>query len=328
MTEMVWRTEKIAAEESRQRFADDVQYYLAQDPRQLPSRYLYDALGSALFDAICRLPWYALTRAEERLLRDHVGEILGHDGHSPVIVELGPGSGEKLAILLEMAGRCSAESRLHLIDISPSALDRAVRTITSLGNLQAVAHLGTYEAGLAEFTEGRPDDRRALVLFLGSNIGNFDEPGRAAFLRTIRRSLRRGDTFLLGADLVKPERELLLAYDDPLGVTAAFNRNLLVRLNGELDGDFDLDAFRHRTVWNPSHSRIEMHLVSQRRQRVRIARAQLDFEMAEGESIWTESSYKYTPEGIVALLGGCGFEVTAQWIDANDRFALTHAAAI
>ena len=328
MTEMVWPTETTAAAESRQRFARDVQYYLAQDPRQLPSRYLYDALGSALFDAICRLPWYALTRAEERLLRDHVGEILGHDEHPPVIVELGPGSGEKLAIILEMAQRHSSESRLHLIDISSSALDRAVRTIKSSGNIQVVAHLGTYEAGLAEFTADRPNDERALVLFLGSNIGNFDEPGRAALLRAIRRSLRRGDTFLLGADLVKPERELLLAYDDPLGVTAAFNRNLLVRINRELGGDFDLDAFRHRTIWNASHSRIEMHLVSQRRQRVRIVRAQLDFEMAEGESIWTESSYKYTPDGIAALLGGCGFEVKAQWIDATDRFALTHAAAI
>jgi L-histidine Nalpha-methyltransferase len=328
MSEIVSRTEDVAAVESRQRFANDVGYYLAQQPRQLPSRYLYDALGSALFEAICRLPWYALTRAEERLLRQHARDVFRHDAHPPVIVELGSGSGEKLAVLVEAAERRSHVWRLHLIDISSSALIQAVRTLESLGDVQVTTHEGTYEDGLVGFAQQRSAQERALVLFLGSNIGNFDQPGREAFLRTVRRSLLPGDRLLLGADLVKPERELLLAYDDPLGVTAAFNRNLLVRINRELDGDVDLDAFGHRAVWNSSHSRIEMHLVSQRRQRLRIGRAGLDFEIDEGESIWTESSYKYTPEEIAALLGGCGFKTSAQWIDANDRFALTHASAV
>lgn len=325
MTKIGWRTEELAVADWRQRFAGDVQYYLSQEPRQLPSRYLYDALGSALFDAICRLPWYALTRAEERLLREHAREILRNDEHLGVILELGTGSGEKLAILLEAANRRPSGWRVHLIDISSSALDRAARTIASSGDVHVVAHQGTYEEGLTQFAAARSRDDRALVLFLGSNIGNFDRPGREAFLRTVRQSLSGDDVLLLGADLVKSERELLLAYDDPLGVTAAFNRNLLVRINRELGGDFDLDAFRHRAVWTPSHSRIEMHLVSRRHQRVRIRGAQLDFEMAEGESIWTESSYKYTPEEIAGLLAGCGFKVTGQWIDANDRFVLTHA---
>lgn len=328
MSDIISRPADAAAAESRQRFADDIQYYLTQNPRQLPSRYLYDALGSALFDAICHLPWYGLTRAEERLLRQHAAAILTGDRHPAVIVELGPGSGEKLTMLLDAATRRPEGWRVHLIDISSSALARAVRTIEFSGDARVSAHEGTYEEGLVEFSKERASDARALVLFLGSNIGNFDEPGREAFLRTIRRSLRRGDALLVGADLVKPERELLLAYDDPLGVTAAFNRNLLVRINRELDGDFDLDAFGHRAVWNRLHARIEMHLVSLRRQRVRIARAQLDFEMAEGESIWTESSYKYTPEGIAALLGECGFKVRAQWTDGTDPFALTHAEAI
>lgn len=328
MTQIAPGTEALASAELRRQFANDVQYYLAQLPRQLPSRYFYDELGSALFDAICRLPWYPLTRAEERLLRAHAHEILANGDHPPIIVELGPGSGEKLAILIESAAGRLQPLQLHLIDISASALRRAARTIESLPGVVVVTHEGTYEAGLAEFGEGRPVGVRALALFLGSNIGNFDAPGREALLRTIRRALKRGDALLLGADLVKSEQDLLLAYDDPLGVTAAFNRNLLVRINRELDGDFDLDAFQHRAVWNLSHARIEMHLVSQRRQRVRIARAQLDFEMEEGESIWTESSYKYTPEEIAAVLGGCGFRVSAQWIDADDGFALTHAEAI
>ena len=174
---------------------------------------------------------------------------------------------------------------------------------------------------------------RALALFLGSNIGNFDRPGAEAFLRGIRASLRRGDALLIGADLVKPERDLLLAYDDPLGVTAAFNRNLLVRINRELGGDFDVDQFVHRAVWEPGPSRVEMHLVSRIPQRVRIAAAgaeaggEGEFVFAEGETIWTESSYKYLPEEIVLNLERAGFRLLKQWSDRVDGFALTLAEA-
>jgi uncharacterized SAM-dependent methyltransferase len=169
---------------------------------------------------------------------------------------------------------------------------------------------------------------RRLALFLGSNIGNFDPTGRDAFLRSVRSALQARDALLLGVDLLKPERELLLAYDDPLGVTAAFNLNLLARINRELQGDFDLENFTHRAVWNEGRSRIEMHLRSRRRQRIRIREAALDFVMAEGEMIWTESSYKYDPPQIVSMLEAAGFGVRAQWIDAADRFALTLAEAV
>ena len=172
----------------------------------------------------------------------------------------------------------------------------------------------------------RRDAGATLTLFLGSNIGNFDPPGADAFLRSIRAALTRGDAFLLGADLVKPEAELRLAYDDPLGVTAAFNRNLLVRINRELGGDFDLDAFRHRAVWNAEASRVEMHLVSRRDQHVRVAAAELEFDIAEGESIWTESSYKYQPDLVVRMLREAGFQLLTQWVDRNHGFALTMAA--
>ncbi len=162
-----------------------------------------------------------------------------------------------------------------------------------------------------------------LVLLLGSNIGNFDTPAALAFLRRIRDVLQPGDLLLLGADLVKPERELQLAYDDPLGVTAAFNKNLLVRINRELGGNFNLDAFQHRAAWNRGAQRIEMHLVSRAAQTVRIATPGISVPFAAGEHIWTESSYKYEPDQIERMGVDSGFALRDQWIDANARFALS-----
>jgi uncharacterized SAM-dependent methyltransferase len=164
---------------------------------------------------------------------------------------------------------------------------------------------------------------RRLVLFLGSNIGNFDAPAALDLMRAMRRAVQPGDLLLLGADLVKPEPELMLAYDDPLGVTAAFNKNLLVRINRELGGDFDLSAFRHRAVWNASEHRVEMHLVSERRQEVRIAAAGIEVSFAAGEAIWTESSYKFTEEAIAVLGASAQFAAVEQWVEPAARFALT-----
>jgi L-histidine N-alpha-methyltransferase len=307
--------------------ASDVQYYLTLTPRQLPSRYFYDALGSALFEAICQLPWYRITRAEQRLLARHGREILARVHPLSTLVELGPGSGEKLAALIT-AGRAGRSRRqrltLHLVDVSAAALDLAHRTLTAaLDDVEIVLHEATYEVGLVEMAAERRSAGRTLTLFLGSNIGNFDPPGADAFLRNIRAALAAGDALLVGVDLVKPERELLLAYDDPLGVTAAFNRNLLVRINGELGANFDVNAFRHHAVWNAAASRVEMHLVSTCRQRVRIPASSLEIDFDEGETIWTESSYKYEPEGIVQALDRAGFRRGDQWIDATDGFALT-----
>jgi len=319
-------TLRSAAPPTDSRFAADVQFYLMQNPRQLPSRYLYDALGSALFDAICRLPWYPLARAEARLIEAHGEEIFSRLDSVTTIVELGPGSGEKLVWLLSAAGVQRSHVDVHLVDISRDALALASRAVGALPDVDVVTHEATYEAGLSQLRDAPKRSGRTLLLFLGSNIGNFDPPGCEAFLRAIRASLAPDDALLIGADLVKPERDLLLAYDDPLGVTAAFNRNLLVRLNQELGGAIDVDAFAHRAVWNASASRVEMHLVSQGSQRVQIPGAGVDFEMSDGESIWTESSYKYEPDGIVETLARGGFAVTNQWIDADGRFALTLAA--
>ncbi|HEU5179283.1 MAG TPA: L-histidine N(alpha)-methyltransferase [Candidatus Polarisedimenticolia bacterium] len=307
-------------------FGADVRRDLTRVPRQLPSRYLYDDLGSALFEAICRLPWYPLTRAELRLLRRHALEILDSSVRS--IVELGPGSGAKLSALIAGAGNRRGVLDVHLVDLSSSALAQAGRTLAELHDVRVVAHQATYEAGLGELGRARSDGGGRLALFLGSNLGNFDPPGREAFLGSIRSSLGRGDRLLLGVDLVKPVRDLLLAYDDPIGVTASFNLNLLARINQELEGDFDLRSFSHRAIWNEEHSRIEMHLRSDRRQRVAVDRLNLAFVMEAGETIWTESSYKYRLPEIASMLKRAGFELRAQWIDAGARFALTLAAAL
>jgi L-histidine Nalpha-methyltransferase len=307
-------------------FAADVRHYLSQTPRQLPSRYLYDPLGSALFDAICELPWYPITRAETRLLREHAPTILGGPEAPARVVELGAGNGSKLATLIGAGLPQGRRVAVHLVDVSAAALHTAASALLGLPGVRVATHEATYEDGL-ERVRSRGGPGRALILFLGSNIGNFDRSGAEPFLGRIRRALAPGDRLLLGADLVKPEEELRLAYDDPLEVTAAFNRNLLVRINRELEGNFDLQQFSHLALWNQAASRVEMHLVSSCRQRVSIKKAGLDLSLLEGERIWTESSYKYTPDEIRRLLWGCGFTECRQWIDEAGRFALTLAGA-
>jgi L-histidine Nalpha-methyltransferase len=307
-------------------FAESTRFYLQLQPRQLPSRFLYDTLGSALFDAICHLPWYRITRAELLQLRSHgdsLGRAIGEDAR---VVELGCGNGEKLAALLTHAGIHRVDA--HLIDLSPAALERSMQTLATIDTprIRVTTHNATYEDGLLALPAGHR--HATLVAFLGSNIGNFDPPGAAAFVGLIRAALRPRDYLLLGADLVKPEHELLLAYDDPLGVTAAFNKNLLLRMNMELDGDFAIDRFDHRAVWNRDASRVEMHLVSRVAQDVHVARAGLRFRLEPGETIWTESSYKFEPEGIRQLCEPAGFVRRHQWVDEGVRFALTLFEAV
>jgi L-histidine Nalpha-methyltransferase len=301
--------------------ADEVRYYLQLAPRQLPSRLLYDALGSALFDAICHLPWYRITRSELSLLRQQastIGRALGSSGR---LVELGCGNGEKLATLLAHAGMHRVHA--HLIDLSDAALVHSSQILATLEGMDVhvTTHQATYEDGLLALSPN--DTHPTLIALLGSNIGNFDPPGAAEFLELIRAALRPCDYLLLGADLVKPADQLVVAYDDPLGVTAAFNKNLLLRMNTELGANFDLDAFSHRAIWNGDASRVEMHLVSRKTQDVRVSQSDLQMRLEEGETIWTESSYKYEPDGVGQLVEPAGFVQLHQWIDDEARFALT-----
>jgi dimethylhistidine N-methyltransferase len=309
-------------------FAADVRLHLARQPPQLPSRYFYDALGSALFEAICRLPWYHVARAESGLLDRHGPAILAAIGPCDRIVELGAGSGEKLAILLaaRRAVDAAPPPEVHLVDVSRSALDAAARAVAA-----DAARIETHQSAFLPWLEEaaippgtRPPGRgRTLALFLGSNIGNFDASAADELLRRLRATLQPGDACLLGADLVKSEPDLQLAYDDPLGVTAAFNLNLLVRMNRELGTRIDIGSFQHRAVWNQAASRVEMHLVSTRDQHIRIPLADVELTLQVGDTIWTESSHKYRPDDLVRTLERCGFRRHTQWIDRQAGFALT-----
>ena len=303
-------------------FASVVRQGLTARPKTLPAYGFYDALGSQLFEAICELPWYPITRAEMALLRESGPDMVeGFDDATTELCELGSGSGEKLALLL--AGfPCRQALPVHLIDVSERALTMSKAAVERLGGVRAVTHCATYEEGL-DALEGSRGNGRVLALFLGSNIGNFDPPAAAALMAHVRRSLRPGDGLLVGTDLVRAEADLILAYDDPLGVTAAFNKNLLQRLNAELGADFDLGAFRHRAVWDSERARVEMHLVSTKKQRVRVAAAEVTVDFAEGESIWTESSYKYTPDRAKELGRKAGFKPERQWLAPGGTFAAT-----
>jgi uncharacterized SAM-dependent methyltransferase len=216
--------------------------------------------------------------------------------------------------------------RVELIDVSATALRDAARRLGEKRTTSIVTHEMRYEDGLDVIRASAHHDERTLVLFLGSNIGNFDVPGAEAFLKTIRASLAASDSLLIGVDLVKPAENLLRAYDDPLGVTAAFNKNLLVRLNRELGSTFDVDQFDHRAVWNAEASRVEMHLVSRVTQRVDVPAAGLSFALRQDETIWTESSYKYTPSAFERLLSTAGLPVFRRWQDDTGQFLLVLAA--
>lgn len=319
-------TSSEAAVSSAHRLADDVRRDLQASPKRLQPRYLYDALGSQLFEAICELPEYRITRAELNLLTAH-GAAIGAGMRSPLtVVELGGGNGEKLAVLLSGLVDAGVALRVELVDVSATALELAARTLARFPHIRVTAHQTTYEVGLQHIGEQRvAEDREGamLVAFLGSNIGNLDPPAARRFLTMIRGGFRAGDRLVLGTDLVKPESELVAAYDDALGVTAAFNKNLLVRLNRELGADFDLDRFAHRAIWNATESRVEMHLESLRAQTVSMPGADCVVAFAAGESIWTESSYKYESAALAALGAEAGLVRHDQWVDEEAHFAVT-----
>jgi L-histidine N-alpha-methyltransferase len=314
---------QVLDEQERVAFAAEVRSGLGQSPKVLPAKYFYDALGSQLFEAICQLPWYPITRAETALIESCAAEMVAPFGEVAELVELGSGSGEKVALLARPLVDRGTHLDIHLVDISEKALELGRATLGRIEGARIIGHRGSYEAGLLALAAARPRQGARIVCFLGSNIGNFDPPAAAALLVAIRAALGPGDGLLLGADLVRAEAALLLAYDDPLGVTAAFNKNVLHRINAELGGDFDLGAFAHRAAWDGHASRVEMHLVSRRPQVVRVEAAGLVSTFAEGETIWTESSYKYTTEGLAALGKRAGLTYRRQWVDQTGSFATT-----
>lgn len=309
--------------QSTAQFAADVRCGLLRaGQKELPSKYLYDELGSALFEAICLLPEYGLNRAGARLMQHHAAEIARRLPRPLAVAELGSGNGTNTRWLLEaLAAR--GEISYFPIDISAQALMRCRQELGALDRVKMYELNCSYLDGLAEVASRRHAGEHLVVLFLGSTIGNFDRPAGDQFLSQVREILQPGDALLLAADLEKPVGDLLSAYDDPTGVTAAFNLNLLARINRELYADFKLRNFRHQARWNARERRIEMHLVSLQDQRVEIPAARFGVTLAEGETIWTESSHKYSCAEVARTAVRAGYRCQSQWIDSAWPFALS-----
>ena len=302
-------------------FGADVRAGLARPgQKELPSKYLYDDVGSALFEVISHLSDYGLTRADERLLQRHASEIVERLDAPVAVAELGSGSGKKTRWILEALSRWQ-RTFYYPVEISRSALLMCQRELSDIDSLSIVGFEREYLDGLLEVAAHRQRGQHLFVLFLGSTIGNFDRPAGVKFLAEVRRILEPGDSLLLGTDLEKSSSQLLKAYDDELGVTAAFNLNLLARINRELDADFDLGQFVHRARINREARSVEMHLRSKRPQTVRIPAADLRVEFFEGETIWTESSHKYSVDEVFQMARDAGFSCQAQWIDEQWPFA-------
>jgi dimethylhistidine N-methyltransferase len=302
-------------------FASDVVIGLSQPgQKELPSKYLYDEVGSALFDVICVLPEYGLSRAGMRTLGRHAGDIVDRLPSPVIVAELGSGSGQKTRLLLEALAR-KQRVNYYPIDISGSALSRCQQELGQIDRVSIVGFERAYLDGLQEVAARRREGEKIFVLFLGSTIGNFDRPAGDQFLREVRAILHEGDALLLSTDLEKPVDMLKLAYNDPAGVTAAFNKNLLARINRELAADFDLSRFEHIVRYDESERRIEMHLRSTEWQRITIRKAGFGFFLREGETIWTESSHKYDLKEVVEMGERTGYRCAGQWTDSEWRFA-------
>jgi L-histidine N-alpha-methyltransferase len=302
-------------------FAADVRLGLTRAAqKELPSKYLYDNVGSALFEVISHLPEYGLTRADERLLRRHADEIVDRVAGPVAVAELGSGSGKKTRWLLEALCRRQRTS-YYPVEISHSALVMCERELSDIDSISIVGFEREYLDGLLEVAAYRKSGQRLFVLFLGSTIGNFDRSAGLKFLSDVRRILEPGDSLLLGTDLEKPSAQLIAAYDDELGVTAAFNLNLLSRVNRELGADFDLRQFAHVARINPDARSVEMHLESKCRQIVSIPAAEVVVEFLAGETIWTESSHKYSSDEVIETAREAGFRCEVQWIDEQWPFA-------
>jgi L-histidine Nalpha-methyltransferase len=312
--------ENVCLSEALSGFAADVSAGLSRSQKELPAKYLYDEIGSALFEAITVLPEYGLTRAEARLLHQHADEIARWLPSNVSVAELGSGSGRKTRPVLQAIASLRDSVRYHAIDVSQAALDSCCGQLNSLSGVDVQGLHLPYLEGLGEIRGRRHGDECLLVLFLGSSIGNFEREQAARFLSGIRKRLQPGDALLLGADLVKPRAQLLTAYDDPAGVTAAFNLNLLGRINRELGANFGLRNFQHEVRWCASERRIEMHLCSTTQQVVEIPGAGCQVRFDAGETIWTESSHKCETAELSQLAAETGFISVARWMDGEWPF--------
>lgn len=301
-------------------FAEDVRRGLSSEPKRLSPKYFYDELGSQLFDAICLLPEYYLTRAENEIMERYADEIVGSLAGHKTLLEMGSGSASKTRLIIESLLRVQDDLLFIPVDISVSALESSSRILLqSFPRLRIEAYAAEYFDSLTELRKKQRG--RTLALFLGSNVSNFGPDEAPAFLRSLRSVLRTDDALLLGADLKKDRSILEPAYDDALGLTAAFNLNLLARVNRELGGDFDLRAFKHHAFYNEDIGRVEIYIESTRPQTVKISDLGMEVQFRAGERIHTENSYKYDFSGIAHLAAETGFTCTRTWLDQGERFS-------
>jgi len=298
--------------------AETVREGLSAYPKHLPPKLFYDAQGSRLFEQITETREYYPTRTERTIFREYVAEMAEHAGNNLTLVELGAGSARKTRLLIEALLRRQLRLDFYPVDVSPTALREALASLNGdYPNLRVSPIVADYSHGLPSLK----DPGQKLALFLGSTIGNFEPEEACQFLVELRQSLTPGDGLLAGFDMVKDPTTLHAAYNDRQGVTARFNKNLLARINRELGGRFDLEAFRHLAFWNPEASRIEMHLESLREQTVWVQDLGRCFYFAHGERIHTENSYKFSPAGIASLLERSGLRLERTWTDPQGWFS-------
>ncbi|HKF23630.1 MAG TPA: L-histidine N(alpha)-methyltransferase [Candidatus Angelobacter sp.] len=299
--------------------ADTVREGLSACPKRLPPKLFYDAEGSRLFEQITETREYYPTRTERGIFRHFAAEMAEQAGNNLTLVELGAGSARKTRLLIEAVLRRQLRLDFYPVDVSPTALREALASLNGdYPSLRVTPVIADYSHGLSSLKE-LPGQK--LALFLGSTIGNFEPEEAQEFLVELRRSLAPGDALLAGFDMVKDPATLHAAYNDSQGVTARFNKNLLARINHELGGRFDLEAFRHVAFWNPDASRVEMHLESLREQAIWIQDLGRCFYFARGERIHTENSYKFSPPGIASLLEHSGLRLERTWTDSQGWFS-------
>ncbi len=304
-----------------QEFSDAVADGLSKSQKSLPCRYFYDLPGSKLFEQICELPEYYLTRTEQKIFEGHSTDIIDSLDRELAIVEFGSGNSAKTRLLIDAALSRQKRLRYIPIDISASFLKASARAL--LGEIDQLS-ITAIAAEYGDAIPLIPDlEEPRLFLFIGSNIGNFDQADAVSFTTKIRERMHARDRLLISFDLVKASHILEAAYNDAAGVTAAFNKNLLTRINRELGGNFVLSEFDHCAPFVQEHSRIEMRLISRRFQRVHINKMQREFTFRQDEYIHTEDSHKYTFERFTSICGAANLEIQERWLDEREWFAVT-----
>ncbi len=302
-------------------FAEEISFSLNQNFKFINSKFFYDRKGSDLFESICLLPEYYPTRTEISILKKLEPELASYLDENIDLVELGSGASVKTRLILDVFTKLQTRTEYYPIDISEILTESSEQLLKDYDTLHITGIIDTYEGGL-EFLQNY-NDRKNLIVFLGSSFGNFTPNDGKLFLQKIFSTMKSGDLFLIGLDLVKDKQILESAYDDSLGVTAKFNLNVLSRINDELDADFNLNNFSHYSIYNENDQRIEMNLKSLVSQSVIIAKSNLSLYLDENELIHTEYSHKYNLSQIKKLLNDVGFEIKNTWLDDNEYFSLT-----